>query len=564
MTRIILKYRWIIIVASVILTLAGMTLMPRMETDPDIRNYIPDDMVSRINTDLIEQEFGVQDMIMVIFRDSQIITKDNLLRIKTIERAISRIPSINNTLSPFSTKHIYSKDGAMIVESAIGQIPGSKYEIETLKSGLRANPLVMGLVISEDFTMAAIAATVDNSEAEEQILARVDSIIDANPGEAQVFCGGLPYIRKAIMNDVRRDGLLLVPLALVIMLLFLWYAFREWKGMVIPFTVVAMSIAVAMGIAPMLGWKLSIISLIVPVMLIAVANDYGIHMIAKYQELTSREPNRSMLSIVQEITEKLRKPIFFTGLTTIAGVLGLLTHSVIPARHVGVMTAVGVAFAILLTLFLMPAWLSFLKPGKSRHTQKANPGKNLLENSLGHAARFITRRPVRILVVSSVLTILFAAGIFLIRVDSNQENFFPKKHPVKISSTLINSGFGGSQSISVMVKGDIKDPVMLNSLDRWTEEVEKIEGVGHVYTISAAIKEMSKGLYDTGDTGYNSIPPTRDAVAQLLVLYNMSGDPADFEKLVDYDYTEAHMMIRLSNPENHTIKRVIAGINELA
>ncbi len=563
MTRLIIKYRSLIIIISVFLTLAGMAMMPKMRTDPDIRNYIPHEMESRINTDLIENEFGVQDMIMIIFRDSLIITRDNLLRIREIDRQLSRMKSIENTVSLFSTRHIYSDNGAMIVDPAVNRIPENQDETAELKKELSSNPLAMGLVISEDFTMAAIAATVNKSKPEDSILSEVDSIIAANPGRAQVFAGGLPYIRKGIMEDVKRDGMILVPLALIIMLVFLWAAFREWKGMVLPFTVVAMSIAVAMGLAPLLGWKLSIISLIVPVLLIAVANDYGIHMIAKYQEIVRSGSSKTMSEITKEVVSKLRKPILFTGLTTIAGVLGLLTHSIIPARHVGIMAAAGIGFAIILTLFMLPAWLSMLKPGVAKVDIKRHK-KSLLDRALAGTASYITRKPVKVLLVSSLLTLIFASGIFLIRVDSNQENFFPRKHPVKISSNLINSGFGGSQSISVMVKGDVKDPGMLNMLDRWTSEIEGMNGVGHVYTIAGAIKEMSKGLYEQDEPGYNSIPATHMAVSQLLEIYNMNGDPEDFDRLVDYDYSKAHIMIRLNDPETKTINRVIEKINTLA
>ncbi|MEZ5000192.1 MAG: MMPL family transporter [Bacteroidales bacterium] len=487
MTGIILKHRYLIIIISIVVTIGGLLLMPGMKTDPDIRNYIPHDMESRINTDLIEKEFGVQDMIMILFRDSVIITEENLLRIKKIDREISRLSSVEKTISLFNTKHIYSQDGAMVVDPAVKRIPSSREETEKLRQELSENPLAMKLVVSSDFTTAAIAATIDKSEPEEKTLARIDSIIAANPGRAEVFTGGLPYIRKGILKDVKRDGLILIPVALIIMLLFLWLAFREWKGMVLPFTVVAMSIALSMGLAPLLGWKMSIISLIVPIMLIAVANDYGIHMIAKYQEVLRENPSMRMEEIVKIVVRKLRKPVIFTGLTTIAGVLGLLTHSIIPARHVGVLTAVGIAFAIVLTLFMLPAWLSMLQPGV-KSVSTGVPRRNMLDRLLAKVANLVIKYPVRVLVISAILTIVCASGIFLIRVDSNQENFFPHKHPVRVASELISREFGGSQNISVMVRGDIKDPELLNKLDSWETRTGEIEGVGNVFSIAQVVK----------------------------------------------------------------------------
>ncbi|MDZ7738453.1 MAG: MMPL family transporter [Bacteroidales bacterium] len=256
MTRLLIKWRYPVIIISVLIGLGGVFMLPRMETDADTRNYIPEDMESRINTDRIEEEFGLQDMIIIVFRDSCILTPSNLQRIRETDRSIENLRSVDNTISLFNTRRIYGKDGMMMVDPAIGNMPQNSEDIRMLKQQLRDNPLAMGTVVSDDFTMSAIAATISQDTDENLILSDIDSVVKANEGTAEVYYGGLPYIRKAIMKDVRRDGLLLVPLALLIMLGFLWLAFREWRGMVLPFTVVVLSMVFAMGLAPLLGWKL--------------------------------------------------------------------------------------------------------------------------------------------------------------------------------------------------------------------------------------------------------------------------------------------------------------------
>ncbi len=563
MTNFILRNRWIIIIVSVLLAFAGIAMMPLMKTDPEIKNYIPETITSRINTDLIEKEFGDQDMIMILFRDSCVITGETLERIKAIDRQLGRMSYINNTISLFSIKRIYGKDGIMYVEPAVPQIPRTREEERSLMASLRDNPLAMGVAVSDDFSTAAIAATIGVEIPEEELLARVDSVVSMYPGRAKVMYGGLPYVRKYILEDVRKDGIILIPLALAIMLVFLWVAFREWKGMILPFTVVAISIAVSMGLAPLLGWKLTFMSLLVPIILIAVANDYGIHMIAKYQEVLSNGVKTDMNSIVKEVLRDLRKPVIFTGLTTIAGILGLLTHTMIPAHHVGILTAVGVAIAILLTLYLLPAWLSMLKPAKHlRNVKKGNA--RFVDRFLGWSARTVIAKPVMVLGISLVLTLIFGAGIFLIKVDSNQENLFPANHPVKISSNIINEEFGGSQNISVMAEGDFLEPENLKTLENWSEQLEKRSGVGKVFTIATVIKEMSKAIYNTNEPGYNAIPDSRKAVAQLIELYNMSGDPEDFNRLVNFDYTKAHILIRLNDPETPVVNDLLGFIDKLS
>ena len=66
--------------------------------------------------------------------------------------------------------------------------------------------------------------------------------------------------------------------------------------------------------------------------------------------------------MINELLQSLNMPILFSGLTTIAGILGLLTHSVIPARQVGILAASGVTMALLMSLLLIPALIYLRNP----------------------------------------------------------------------------------------------------------------------------------------------------------------------------------------------------------
>jgi hypothetical protein len=74
---------------------------------------------------------------------------------------------------------------------------------------------------------------------------------------------------------------------------------------------------------------------------------------------------------------------------------------------------------------------------------------------------------------------------------------------------------------------------------------------------------MSKAIFSRSEDGSDQIPETREAIAQMFELYSMSGSPEDFKQLTDPDYKKAHIMIRLSEPENEIIRSVEARISEL-
>jgi uncharacterized protein len=552
MTDLIIKYRWAIITVSILLGVGFGALIPLAKTDPDIRNYIPKSMPSRVTIDSIEQVFGSQDMIVAIFTDTSLLSRSNLERVKEVDKAFSHIEGIGTINSLFSARKITSQDGMMIVDPLVKEIPETDEARDKLKKDILANTFALDVVASRDMTTAAITGTINKNIPEYITLSKVDSIIQIHQGKEEILRGGLPYIRRYLMEDVNRDAIFLIPLALLIMFVVLKLTLGEWKSVFMPFMVVVLSTAVSMGLIPLFGWKLSIISLLVPIIMISVANNYGIYLVSRFQELCSTGVTGSKAEMLKSLTGILNMPILFSGLTTIAGLLGLLTHSIIPARQVGILSATGVSLALLMSLLFIPAMLYFRKPVSARMMRKINTS-DLLSRIIKWLSSFVIKWPGKVLIVTAVLLVLISGGISLLRIDTNQENYFPRKHPIRKASAIINSKFGGSQTISVMISGDIKDPVVMQRIDDLTLHLKSRDGVGNVFSISDVVREMSKALYDPGEEGYNKIPSSYEAIAQMFELYNMSGNPDDFSQLMNFENTSAHIMVRLSKPDNKVI-----------
>ncbi len=212
-----------------------------------------------------------------------------------------------------------------------------------------------------------------------------------------------------------------------------------------------------------------------------------------------------------------------------------------------------------MSLLFIPAMISFIKPARKTNTKHRDPGAFLMKIT-GGISRMVIRWPGRVLSVSVALTLLISTGIFLLRTETNQENYFPQKHPVRKASEIINSKFGGSQTISIMIRGEIKDPDVMNAIDDLTHHLKDAEGVGNVFSISDVVREMSKALYEPGEPGYDMIPSSGEAIAQMFELYNMSGDPDDFKQLMNFENTSAHILVRLSKPENDIIRALSEDI----
>jgi hydrophobe/amphiphile efflux-3 (HAE3) family protein len=558
----ILKYRWLIIILSIVIPVVIGLQIFRAEIDPDLEKYIPSNMPSRINTQEIEDIFGGDELLILIFETDDVLNPETLKRIKSIRKELNKLDEVGQIMSLFDIKNLKSEGGMLVSESFLDVIPQTDEEIKSLRKDLSESNMAKNIVVSEDFTLATIILSLGNDVKDEEIVSKVESIISENPGNEKVYLGGLPYLKSVVSGDIAGDMKRLMTIGLVIMLIMLYVFLRDIRGVLLPFSVVILSIIFCMGLLPLIGWKMSIITLLLPIMLIAIANNYGIHLIAKYQEINWTDGSISNEKLASEIFSNLKIPIFLTGITTVAGFLSLLTHQMIPAKQLGILSAIGIAFALAISLCFIPAVLSFLKKSNIARSQK-NGKKRVLDRLLAKMAGFIAAKPLKVLIITTCVVLVCGAGIFLLKVDTDVEKFFPAKHPVRKSSEIINKVFGGSQTLAVHIDGDIMDPAIMKRIDSYTEELKSVPGVGNVISISSVIREISKAMNNPGDEFYDAIPGNREAIAQYLLLYSMNGNPEDLEKLIDFDYENAQIMIRINDGSNATINSIIDGVSKM-
>ncbi len=558
----LIKFRWIIIALFVLITVFFAFQLPKNQIESDVKSQLPDNMPSRITLDKIESIFGGTDIAMIIIQNDDILDSKTLRRVKKISRGVERIKGVDRVLSLFELKEIVGEQGAMIVNPAAYTIPSSKEEREEMRGRIKDNDIVYGTVVSKDFKSTAVIALLTADANDSDIAAGMRNIVKKFPGKEKIVYGGILMTREAVGRDIKNDMQKFMPFGLLIMLVFLFLCFRQLRGVVLPFVVVIMSIIVSMGIIPLFGWKIQIVTILLPVILIAVANDYGIHILSKYQEDNTDGSTLTEVELAKKGFESLGKPVVATGVTTIAGMLCLLSHIIVPAEELGILASAGILFALAASLFFIPAVLSLLPKAKPI-IKESHEDKHRIEKMLHSLADFVAGKPKHIIAGAVLIAIIVSAGICFIVVDTNPDNYYSDDSPVVQASAIVNKEFGGSTSISVTATGDIKDPGVLKKIDALEHRLRDMPEIGTTTSIARVVKQMSRALNDKDDPRYNRIPSTRNAVAQYFELYNMSGDPDDFEQLVDFNYKNAQISARINSTSSEVIKRTVERIEKI-
>lgn len=559
---LVIRYRWVIIITTLLCVLLCIVPLLNIRINSDLESYMPDSMLSKQNNKVISEIFGNEEPLLVILESDDVLSFSTLKRIEKLSSAFLQQSEFQQVFSLFQTKNIRSEDGMMVVNPVVQFIPELPVDREKLRTQIKNNDLAYKLVVSDDFRYSLIMLNSNRSVSDARLMQLVHEIIASVPGNEIVYITGQPYLRDDANNKIGRDVIILLPVGLLIMLIFLWISFREIKAVLLPFLVVLFSILVSMALIPLMGWELSLIGVLIPIMMLAIANNYGVHFVAKYQELNATHAQYSMIRIIHEAVTYLKKPVVLCGLTTIVGTLGLVAHLLLPARQMGIVSSIGIGFALLLSLTFIPAVMSLLKKDRPHSGLGENP-RGFFHQLLKNTGNVISLHPRWSIVTFGLIFMLCTLGILRLTVAPDSNKVLPSKHNFNRAIAIANEHFGGNKVINILFTGDAKDPALLKRLNQYEVELEKLPNIGSATSLATMLRKMSTALNDSTDASYDRIPITRDAVAQYLELYAMNADPADFERFVSFGYTETLLTIQYRAESLPAINKLLTHIDKL-
>jgi hydrophobe/amphiphile efflux-3 (HAE3) family protein len=559
-----IKFRWLIIVVFLGATVFMGMQLKKAKFNTDMMTYLPEDMEARIHQKEIQNIFGGTDMVMVVFETDDVINISTLERAKIFSQEMKKIKGIEKVMSVFDTKQVHSEDDAMLVDPSVSMIPHNAKEVAKVKQEIRDNDLVYGSMVSKDFTTMAVIGLLTPDASDKAVITPLEELIKKYPGKEKTMLGGSPYMRVQNGSSMSHDIGKLLPLGILFMLVFLFISFRQFRGVWLPTLVVVASIVISLGFIPLLGWDITLVTIILPVLLIAVANDYGIHMVSHYQDDNYKGNTFSKKEISTRMVSSLGKPILIAGLTTMAGMLCMLGHILIPAWQMGILAAIGVAVALLASLLLIPAISSLLPKPKPIATPANTEGnKGLTNKLLISIGNLTTQKPKAVIITLTALTLVIGIGITKLSVNTNPARMYPDGHPAKESSLLINDKLGGFMPVSIVFEGDIKDPELLHKIDEIEQKIKAMPEVGTTQSIAKVSKQISRALFNEDEYLYDKIPDSYDAISQYFELYMMSGDPDDLEKMVDFDFEKAMILVRFKDMNTPVMRRCVKEIKEM-
>jgi len=536
--NIVVRYRWIFLVlmlAAVILSGMGAK---NLHFNNDYRIFFsPDDPHLKAFENLQDTYTKNDNALMVLApKDGNVFTTKTLAAIEDITEKAWKTPYSIRVDSLSNYQHSEAIEDDMSVGNLYEEANNlSDEDLSRIKKIAVNEPLLIHRIISEKAHVTAVNVTVElpkmipdgkggqmAADPTKQITEIVTSVrelkeyINKTYPDIKVYLSGIVMMNNAFGEATIYDMSHLLPLALLLILITVFFLLRSISATITTMVMIIFSVATAFGLAGWLGIELSSPVMSAPIIIMTLAVADCIHILSTW--ITEMRAGKDKKSAMRESLRVNFMPVFLTSVTTAIGFLSLNTSDAPPFRDLGNVAAIGVIAAFFFSIFLLPALATILPVKvKQRETRTLK--------FMSTFADWVIRNQKALLISMSIIAIASVSLIPRNELNDVFVKYFDERIEFRTDTDFIVKNLTGvyfvDYSIDTKKSGDISTPETLAKIKKFTDWLRTQPEVIHVNTVTDTFTRLNKNMHGDDQSWYK-LPDSRELAAQYLLLYEMS------------------------------------------
>ena len=555
--RLILRNRIVFLLAILSTTFLLSTQWSNIRFSFTEANLLPDNHPFNAFYEEFLDRFGEEgNMIVLAVRDNAFFEPEKLAAWAALGDSLAASPSVENVVDISRLTQLRRNDRKKVFEITplTYQRPKTQAEATALKEWLyKQQPLYDGLLFNQETSVIQTAvylkAEVVNSGARQQF---VDKLLANKVGAFENETGldirvsGMPYIRtlnaKMILDEI---GLFVLMATLVTTLIFFFF-FRSYRATFISMSIVVIGVMWAFGIIGLLGFEITVLTALIPPIIIVIGVPNCIFLINKYQNEIKKHGNQARS--LQRVISKVGNATLMTNMTTACGFATFtLTNSSL-LREFGIVASINIMMIFLLSLLMIPIIYSFMSIPNKRHLEHLN--RLWISGFIEWMERMVKHRRVSIYFISVLTLMLSIIGIYEIRLSGTIIDDMPKKSDFYQDIRFFETHFKGVMPIEIMIDTKRANGATrlstLNRMNRLENDLLEISELSNPVS-AVSIAKYLKQSYFNGNPKYFQLPTKQQDNFIRAHSKNLDGEVNFLKSLVDPTGQFARMTVMLQD-----------------
>ncbi|MBK5201837.1 MAG: MMPL family transporter [Spirochaetaceae bacterium] len=459
-----------------------------------------------------------------------IYTPEILNKLDKVLLELDQYEEIGPCTSVFSIPTIVKKDTRLAISTTTKHeqgTPWSEEEIASFKELVLNDDVINGLLATDNGNTLLFFFNVKTFT--DDFTLKVNSIVETlSPYVNKVSYGGTGTFALSMQRYLYSDLVKLLLLVFLVILIIFFISFRSFRAIFITLTLSLIGLIWTVGTMVILGYELTLATIITPCMVLILGSSYSVHYLNEYFKSYHKGDNNSQL---KNSFSKISKTIFMACITTIISFLSLLVCEMISFRQMGISVAIGILYCALLSITLIPAFLNLLKPPRKIQMDQYKSGLfTKIENSI---PKFVTKHYKFAILIFILLVGGFLYSYNKIETETNYMEYFPQDDPMIIGFKNLAINFGSTIPYYIILKAPegaknyFKDSTHLKEVFALESALLRDDkDIQHITSVSQYVAFMNK-VY----SGERVIPDSNGLINMLsryLVVIQNSQDTGNF------------------------------------
>lgn len=565
LVRFILRNRLINLIVILSLTVIMGYLATGLKISYDFNQMLPYSDTTSIEYQHFKEVFGEDGAVMFIG-----IKSDKLFSLKQfndwwdLTYSIKAMEGVGEVVSLARIYQLEKDDSLrkLNFDLVFRNKPGSQAELDSLRDVVLSIPFYQGFLINKKTGATMMMVTINKDELKNKNRVRlIGDIVDltnkfGENHDVQVHYSGLPYIRVKVAEKLQKEQVIFVVAALILTVLILLVFFRSFKIALFTLLIVLINVAWILGLNFLLGYKMTILTAIIPPLLIVIVVENCIFMLTKFHHEFRLHGNK--VKALSRMIQRLGSTNLLTNAATAAGFATFIITGNKILVEFGILASISIMLAYILSLMLVPIIFSYLPAPEARHVRHLETG--LVLNLINRVIRIVERKRTLIYIIAILLVISGIAGITQLKSAGKIVDDITERDPIYRDLAFIEENFKGVMPFEISIDTGKKRGVMkyanIEKIDQLQRVLTEYTEISKSLSVVDVVKFARQAFYN-GDTSYYGLPNTQELNFMIRYLPKMEeGKRTILNSFLDTNMQVTRITSQLANIYTIDIQRI--------
>lgn len=566
--RIILRNRWTnLIILFLISGFFGYYAL-KVKMSYEMAQMLPESDSVYINYQHFKDRFGEDGVVMFVgIKDSKINELSYFNQWYDLTEDLRKISGVETTLSLAKSFNLKKNDSLrkFIISPIFKQKPKTQKELDSLLLIVHNNPFYQGLLFNND-NATILAITLDKKYIQSNsrfglmntIIDKVDNF-SQNTG-IQIHYSGLPYIRIIMSKIIKEELLLFIGLTLLIASLLLYLFFKSMKAVIFPMIIVGLSVVWSLGLLVLFGYKITILTGILPPLVTIIAVENNIFLLNKYYQEYRKHGNK--VKALARMIQTVGTPMLLTNVTTAVGFAAFIVTNNHLLVQFGIITSISILMVFILSLVLVPIFFYLLPKPQFKHLKYLD--RKSLSYLIDWVKHVVTiKRPV-IYWSSLIILLLGIYGSSLLETTGNVVDDIPQDNNIYTDLEFLETEFNGVLPFEIQIDTKKEKGVMqmatLKRISRLQDTLSTYPEFSKSLAMADLVK-IAKQAYFNGNPDKYSLPNSNERLFIMNYIPNeYSGNTSILKSFMDSSMSITRVSVQMKNIGSHEIDDLVNNL----